>query len=136
MRPLFCRQPKAMRSRMSHTSNGEAMTSVKEPKNQRMPSLESSDRTPSILVAERSHEKMKRRTSEIRRAKKTLLFIGMQVVDVENAEFDGTDNKPCSIDTARAIGEKLLDKLVLTFLKALHAEGHPPQVSDLLLGVT
>ena len=47
--------PQAMRQRMSQTSSGEAKMVCQEPKNQRMPSLEISERTPSILLSATGH---------------------------------------------------------------------------------
>ena len=139
-------QPKALSSRMSHTSSDEAIMDSKEPKNQRMPSLESNERTPSILVAERSHERMMSNTSptispKANRARRlrvwrmTLFFIGMQVVDVKDAEFDGSDDQARRIDATTALREEFLDKFVLSFLKALHTERHAPQIGNLFLGI-
>ena len=144
-----------MRPRRSHTSSGEATIVCQEPKNQRMPSLESSERTPSILVAESSHERMKSRASDNRRTRPTapnlsllrsgirrfeasfsLFFIRVEVVDVEDAELNGPDDEARGVDAAVALGEEFLDELVLPLLKALHAERHAAQVGNLLLGKT
>ena len=82
---------------------------------------------------------MKRSTWEITRAAPTLansLFIvGLEVVDIEDAEFEGTDYEACGIDAALSLWEELLDEFVLALLKTLHTKGHASQIGDLLLGI-
>ena len=57
---------------------------------------------------------MKRSTWEITRVAPTLansLFIvGLEVVDIEDTEFEGTDYEACGIDTALSLWEELLDE--------------------------
>ena len=142
MTPDFWRQPRAESSSMSHTSRGDAIMSVKEPKNQRRPSDESNERTPSILVAESSHERMTRRISAISSDRQatpsllnTLFIIGFEVIDVEDAEFEGTDYEARGVDTTTALWDEFLDEFVLTFLQTFHAERHTSQIGDLLFGI-
>ena len=76
-----------------------------DPKNQRMPSDDSSERTPSIIVAESSHEMMTRSTSAMMSEKQSvpstwiLLFIvGFQIIDIEDTQFQGTHDEARGID--------------------------------------
>ena len=82
---------------------------------------------------------MKRSTWEITRVAPTLannLFIvGLEVVDIEDTEFEGADYEACGIDTALSLWEELLDEFVLAFLKTLHTKGHTTQICDLFLGI-
>ena len=50
-------------------------------------------------------------------------------------QFQGPYHKACGIDIAHRLREQFADEFVLTFLQALHAEGHTPKTSDLLLGI-
>ena len=105
-----------------------------------MPSLESSERTPSNLMAEKIHERMKRSTWKITMVAPTLaisLFIvGLQVVDVEDAKFEGADHETRGVDTALCLREEFLNKLVLPLLKTFHTEWHTTQVGDLFLCIS
>ena len=64
----------------------------------------------------------------------SLIRIGHEVIDIEDAQFDGSHDKARGID-ALATGEQLLHQFVLALLQALHAEGHAAQRGDLLLGI-
>ena len=96
---------------MSHTSRGDATISVKPPTNHLMPSLESKERTPSIPVAERIQDRSISTSSASSKtnavlARKRLLkmeasvFIRHEVVDIDDAQFDGTDHKSGGIDAS------------------------------------
>ena len=68
----------------------------------------------------------------------TLFFIGMEIIDVEDVQFEGAHHKTCSIDinASVAAGEEFLDEVVLTFLKTLHAKGHTAEVGNLFFGIS
>ena len=58
-----------------------------------------------------------------------LFHIGFKIIDIEDAQFEGTHNQTGGIDTLTT-GEELLDQLVLTLLEALHTEGHTAQTGN------
>jgi len=132
-------QPRAESISRSHTNRGDAIIVVNEPKYQRIPSEESNERTPSIIMADNSHERMTSRASARRREKQTtpnsLFVISFKVVDIEYTQFKGPNHQTGGIDARSAFWEKFLDQFVLTLLKALHTKGHSTKIGDLLLGI-
>ena len=61
----------------------------------------------------------------------------MQVVNIYYPKFYGLDYKAGGIysHTSVATGEEFLYKLILTFLKTFHSEGHCLEIGYLVLGV-
>ena len=58
------------------------------PKNQRMPSDESIERTPSIRAAESNHDTMTSTHSATNNPMHTrLLFIGFEIIDIQNTQL-------------------------------------------------
>ena len=131
--PLLRIHPTAMRNSTKHTSKGEANTSEKLPKNHLMPSSESSECTPAVIVAESIHETRINATSAMRRiTPKTanLLFISNQIVDVEDVQLQGAHYQARGIDSAYKVGKEFTNKIVLPFLQTLHAKRHTTQTSN------
>jgi hypothetical protein len=80
-----------------------------------------SERTPSSLVAERSHERMTSSNSATPKAThanaiRRLFIIGFEVINVEDTKLEGTHNKTSGVDARRTFREELLDKFVLALL--------------------
>lgn len=65
----------------------------------------------------------------------SLLFIGMQIVDVDDAQLESPHDQTGGIDANAhiAVGKEFLYEFVLTLLQALHAKGHAAKVGNLLL---
>ena len=63
-----------------------------------------SERTPSSLVAERSHERMTSSNSATPKAThanaiRRLFIIGFEIIDIEDTKFEGTHYETSGIDT-------------------------------------
>ena len=83
--------PTAIAAVMNHASSGDSWLSEKHPKNQRMPSLLSRERMGSSgKAAVSTHESRISASwavSSTRTSQPNLLFICMEVVDVDDAQF-------------------------------------------------
>ena len=82
-----------------------------------MPSLLSRERTPSVIVADISHDSRmsatnastsdKARFATIFFILQLLILVGFQILQVDDVQLEGAHHEPCGIDTP-AIGEQLL----------------------------
>lgn len=120
-----------------HTSGGAAMLSAKCPKNHLMPSLLRSERTPDVGMIELIiHEASTSSTCARTRTADNidsffiipLRFVGMQIVDVYDTQFQSLHYEPCGVDADAAVanGKQFLHQFVLSLLKTLNTEGHAP----------
>ena len=116
-----------MAAMSNHASSGDNSTSDMCPMSQRRPSPVSNERTPSTIMADNSHDSSTSRhhatAVSTAMAIRSLLFIGVEIVDVEDMEFQCPHHEAGSIH-ATGVLEETLHEIVLTFLQALYAEGH------------
>ncbi len=63
-----------------------------------------------------------------------LIQVGFEVIDVEDAQFEGTDYEAGSIDTF-ATREEFANQLHLALLQTLHTKRHTTQTRYLLLRI-
>ena len=62
-----------------------------------------------------------------------LLYVGFEVIDIEDAQFERTNHQTGSIDTL-ATGEEFANQFHLSFLQTLYAKRHATKARNLLLG--
>ena len=123
--------PQAMPASKSHTRTDDCIWRMNPPNAQRIPSLLSILWMPlSGLRAANIHEPTAITTSTKRsdndRYANILFFIGMEIIDIDDAQLDSLHHKTGGIDSHASVaaGEEFLHEFVLTLLKALHSEGH------------